>query len=153
MEEQRQRGSLLDEALADSRAAFVAALTDGDAKAASAVYADDARLLAPAAELLQGREAIEAFWSAGLDAGVSGVELEALEVERDGRFAYEIGRYALRLKLAEGGTVVDRGKYVLVHERQEDGSWRWAVEMFNPDVPPATTDGRRNESEEKRCSS
>jgi hypothetical protein len=96
----------------------------------------------PPAELIEGREAIEAFWQAGLEAGVSEVEFEALELERQDGLAYEIGRYSLRLEPADGGTVVDRGKYVLVHERQEDGSWQWAVEMFNPEAPPARADGR-----------
>jgi len=34
---------------------------------------------------------------------------------------------------------------LLVHERQEDGSWRWAVETFNPDTPPESAGGREEE--------
>jgi ketosteroid isomerase-like protein len=133
------------EAIAKTRAEFVAALLSGDAAAASAVYADDAQLLAPSAELIAGREGIAAFWRAGLDAGIAGVELEELTLDGGESVAWEIGSYALRLDPAEGGPVVDRGKYVLVHERQEDGSWRRAVEMFNPDAPPATLGGARKE--------
>lgn len=92
----------------------------------------------------RGREAIAAFWQAGLDSGVAAVELETFEVERDGGHAYEIGRYALRLDGDDGAALVDRGKYVLVHARQEDGSWRRAVEMFNPDTPPVPA-GRQEE--------
>lgn len=134
--------SRLTEAFAEARAAFVAALHDGDATAASAVYAENATLLPPSAEPLRGREAISAFWSAGVEAGISGVELNALELERDGGFAYEIGRYALRLQPADGGTVLDRGKYVLVHARQADGTWQRVVEMFSPDGPPTRSDER-----------
>ena len=137
MDERRQDTPVLEETFAATRDAFVAALESGNAQAAADVYADDARLLAPSAELLQGREAIEAFWRAGLEAGISEVELESLDLERRDSLAYEIGRYALQLEPAEGGTVVDRGNYLLVHERQGDGSWRWAVEMFNPDSSPA----------------
>jgi uncharacterized protein (TIGR02246 family) len=145
MDGRLQDSRLPDEAIAETRAAFVAALQDGDAAAASALYTDGASLLPPSAELLQGREAIEAFWNAGVEAGVSEVELDALELERDGSLAYEIGLYALRLQAAGGGTVVDRGKYLLVHARQADGTWRRAVEMFNPDTPPARSDGRQRE--------
>src|SRR5687767_14545333 len=120
----------METSIAETSAAFVAALRDGDAKAACAVYADDARLLAPSAELMLGREAIESFWRAGLEAGISEVELETLELERHDGLAYEIGRYALWLRPPNDAAVVDRGKYVLVHERQQDGSWRRAVEMF-----------------------
>jgi ketosteroid isomerase-like protein len=127
---------MVDDAIAGTRAGFVAALMRGDAAAASVAYADDARLLPPSAELIQGREAIKAFWEAGLEAGISAVELETLKLEATGAFAYEIGRYVLRLDPHDGAPVIDRGKYVLVHARQEDGSWRWVVEMFNPDTPP-----------------
>ena len=123
------------EAIAKTRAEFVAALLSGDAAAASAVYADDAQLLAPSAELIAGREAIAAFWRAGLDAGIAGIELEELTLEGGENVAWEIGSYALRLDPAEGRPVVDHGKYLLVHHRQADGSWRRAVEMFNPDNP------------------
>jgi ketosteroid isomerase-like protein len=137
-----------DSAIAGTRAEFVRALLRGDAVAASAVYADDAQLLAPSAELFDGREAIAAFWRAGLDAGIAGVELEELKLEGSGGVAWEIGRYALRLEPADGETVIDRGNYLLVHERQRDGSWRWAAEMFNPDALPVRA-GKRGDEEGK----
>jgi len=114
------------------RAAFARAVRSGDARSASFVYADSARLLAPSAELIKGREAIESFWRAGLAAGVSDVEQVALELEGRGCVAYEIGSYAFHLRSSEGEPVVDRGKYLLVHERQPDGSWLRVVETFNP---------------------
>lgn len=136
-----------DEALrpiAESRLSFVAAVRRGDAKAAADVYCLDARLLAPSAELMQGRETIQAFWETGVAAGVSDVAMEPLEVERSDGLAYEIGRYRLQVRAADGDAViVDRGKYVLVHERQHDGSWKWAVEMFNPDLPPVVKQSPR----------
>ena len=123
-------------AIREARSRFVDALRRGDAAAAAEVYAEDARLLPPTAELMHGREAITAFWRAGLDAGISDIALDPLELERSDGFAYEIGRYRLQLDPADGGSIVDRGKYVLVHERQADGSWRRAVEMFNPETLP-----------------
>jgi ketosteroid isomerase-like protein len=125
-----------DESIAASKVIFARGLENGDADAASRVYADDARLVPPSAEPVHGRPAIEAFWRAGLDAGISRVELETLELARYDDLAYEIGRYSLRLDPEDGAPVVDRGKYLLVHQCQEDGCWRWAVEMFSPDLPP-----------------
>jgi ketosteroid isomerase-like protein len=126
---------LRDDVIGKARDAFVGALERGDARAASASYTPDARLLAPSAELFRGRQAIERFWMAGLDTGISDVVLETLELVRRNGFAYEIGRYELGLRPTDEMPVVDRGKYVRVHERQADGSWLWAVEMFNPDAP------------------
>jgi ketosteroid isomerase-like protein len=115
--------------------AFVAALEDGDATAASASYTPDARLLAPSAELFRGRPAIERFWRAGVDTGIAQVRLETLELVRRYGLAYEIGRYAHGLRPSDGAPIVDRGTFVRVHERQADGSWLWALEMFNPGSP------------------
>jgi len=132
-----------DSAIAKTRAEFVAALQDGDAAAASAVYAADAQLLAPSAELFAGRKAIAAFWHAGLQAGIAAVELDELTLAGNDGIAWEVGRYALRLESPDGGSVVERGKYLLVHERQQDGSWRWAVEMFNPDAAEVSANEHR----------
>jgi len=123
------------EAIAATHEAFVEAVRSGDAEAAAAVYASGARLLPPVAAPLEGREAIASYWQAGVDAGLVEAALEARELRRFDGVAYEVGRYSLRLEPADGATVVDRGAYVLVHERQGDGSWHWAVEMFNPDAP------------------
>jgi ketosteroid isomerase-like protein len=128
-----------DGTIGRTREKFATAVRNRDAAAASSLYADDAKLIAPSAELLRGRVAIEAFWRAGLEAGVCDAELESLELGIEDRFAYEIGRYALTLEPVDGASVVDRGAYLLVHERQPDGSWRWAAEMFNPDERERST--------------
>jgi len=128
-------------AIAEGRAAFADAVRHGDAKAAGSIYATMARLAAPSADLIEGRAAIEAFWQAGLDAGVVDVELDAVEVKHRVGLAYEIGRYVLHLRPSAGGTVVDRGTYLLVLEQQSDGSWRRVVEMFNPERPAAVPVG------------
>lgn len=123
----------LEERIGDARAAFVAAMGAGRPGDAAANYAPDARLLAPAAQVIGGRDAIEAFWRAGLEAGVSGIDLQPLEVDcRDGA-VYEIGRYTLRVAVAEGDTAEESGSYLLVHRKQADGSWAWAIETFSPD--------------------
>jgi ketosteroid isomerase-like protein len=134
MGEGRRHASAAGEAIDETRAAFVSAVCCGDADAAASVYADSATLLAPSAEVMHGRDEIAAFWQAGIDAGISRVELEALLVEHHDGVTYEVGRYALRLESPEGSTVVDRGKYALVHELQPDGSWLRAVETLNPDA-------------------
>ena len=135
---------LRDDVIGKARDAFVGALERGDARAASASYTPDARLLAPSAELFRGRQAIERFWMAGLDTGISDVVLETLELVRRNGFAYEIGRYELGLRPADDVPLVDRGKYVRVHEQQADGSWLWALEVFNGDA--ATTRERNTGS-------
>lgn len=122
--------------------AFAAALRRGDAAAVAALYAEDGKLLTPAAELIAGTREIEAYWRAGLDVGLLGIELCPVDVEHAGAIAVELGSYVLSLDGDRGG---ERGKYVALHRRQADGSWRRAVDVFNPDVPEAA---RRNHKEE-----
>jgi ketosteroid isomerase-like protein len=116
------------------------ALSRGDAAAAALLYADDGKLLTPAAELIAGRSQIEAYWRVGISCGLSSVELAADELSVSGHVAVEVGRYTLLLTSAGGSPAFDRGKYLALHRRLPDGSWRRAVEVFNPDVPQARPD-------------
>ncbi len=118
--------------LETQRAAFRVAIEQGDAARLAALYTSDARLVAPAVQPMHGRSAVEAFWRAGIDAGICDFELEPIEQEHDDRIACEIGRYLLRVRPAEGPPVVERGHYVVILGREADGSWLRALEMFNP---------------------
>jgi uncharacterized protein (TIGR02246 family) len=130
-----------------SRLAFLSALSSGDAEAAAAIYADDATLLAPAADVLQGRPAIERFWRTGVETGIEQVELAVIDLQQRGDIAFEVGRYALHVVPESGARVVDRGRYLVVHRVEADGRWRRAAEMFSPDTAPGldTEDRRTHE--------
>jgi uncharacterized protein (TIGR02246 family) len=133
--------STVSNEIASTRAAFVAALADGDASSACAVYAPEAILVPPVAARLQGRDAIENFWAAGLESGLSRVDLAADEVRGDDGLTYELGRYAIELNPVDGEPIVENGTYLLIHERDAEGRWRRAVEMFSPDGNAITTEG------------
>jgi len=119
-------------AIGETRSALAAALSLGDPVGAAALYLDDARLLTPGAELVEGRREIEAYWRTGIALGVSRIELELLELRRPSSLAVEIGRYALSVSPIGGDKLVDRGKYVVLHGQHVDGSWRRAVDVFTP---------------------
>ena len=76
-------------------------------------------------------ELITVSLSAATDCG-----LETESLEEHGDIAVEQGRYVLRA----AGDVVERGKYVVVHRRQPDGTWRFGLDIWNssdPAVSPA----------------
>ncbi|MGY1636636.1 YybH family protein [Geodermatophilus sp. SYSU D00742] len=110
-------------------ATFVKAMEAGDAAMMASVYAPDARLLPPGSPVVEGSAAIEQFWRGLLEQGPLGGALKTVSLEELGDVAVEEGQYEMRA----GGTVVDVGKYVVVHRRQPDGSWKWARDIFNSD--------------------
>jgi ketosteroid isomerase-like protein len=114
------------------RRAFMDALGRRDARAAADVYAAEARILLPASRPMDGRAAIEAFWRAGLESGMSSLDLfpDFLEGERE--FACEIGRYVLHAEPRDETAVVEEGRYLIVHRQEPDGAWRRALEILEP---------------------
>ena len=120
----------------EGRHAFEAALRSGDAATAATIYADDATLVAPAADVVHGRAAIERFWRTGVETGIAEVTLVRLDLQLKGDVAFEVGEYALHVSSESDRPVVDRGRYLIVHRVEADGRWRRAAEMFSPDPPP-----------------
>ena len=60
-----------------------------------------------------------------------------VEVAKSGDMAYVSGTYTFDFKDASGKTVKDRGKYLVVWERQPDGSWQCSADAWNSDLPAA----------------
>jgi uncharacterized protein (TIGR02246 family) len=118
----------VEQAIEQAAGALAEAVARGDAAAAAALYAEDGRLLTATARLISGREAIEAYWRAGIALGLTGVALCASEVQVLDGVAVELGGYVVTAR--DGGR--DEGKYLALHRRQADGSWRRAVDVFNP---------------------
>ena len=108
---------------------FSEAVARGDAAAAAAVYGDEATLLPPGSEAVKGRKAIEGFWRSGMEVGLRSVELETVEIDAGAELAYELGRYRLVVERKDGPTS-ELGTHVVIHKRQDDGSWKWAVDVF-----------------------
>ena len=120
-------------ALEAANVKFSAAVAKGDSAALAALYTHDAQLLPAGSDILQGTQAIQQFWQAGIDSGISGMKLTTVEVFAHGPTATEVGQYELRNK---AGTVIDRGKYIVVW-RQESGKWKLLRDMFSTNTPPA----------------
>ena len=104
---------------------YVDASNNGDVATLASLYAEDAVLLPPDHEPIQGREAIGAFWRQGTD---EGLEVTNLAVEVDGNLGYLVGRYHLP---ATDEEPADSGKYVMCLKRQRDGSWKLTADIWN----------------------
>lgn len=104
---------------------YVDASNRGDVATLASLYAEDAMLLPPDHEPIQGREAIQAFWRQGTDTGLA---VTNLAVEVDGNLGYLVGQYHLP---ATDEEPADSGKYVMCLKRQRDGSWKVTADIWN----------------------
>lgn len=94
------------------------------------VYTADARILPPGAPMVAGRANIKEFWKGAIAAlGVKSAKLATVDAEMTGDSVVEIGK--ADLVVADGSMVTL--KYV-VHWKQEDGSWKWHVDIWNPNA-------------------
>lgn len=100
----------------------------GNFGALDRVYTRQARILPPGAEMIAGREGIQAFWKeAAVALEVTAVQLRTVEAEFIGDTAIEVGRALI----VRGPAAQMEVKYVVVWKR-EDGVWKWDIDIWNP---------------------
>jgi ketosteroid isomerase-like protein len=129
-------GSKPSAELAAAGERWEAATNSGDIGAFKALYAEDARLLPPNAELQRGGDAVEASFGELVDAGLKG-DLETIEAVVAGDIGYRVGTYVLT---AQDGSLVDRGKYIETW-KMIDGEWKITNDVWNSDLPPPPPTG------------
>jgi len=107
---------------------FAEAFNKGDAAAVAAMYTEDAYVLRPGAEMVTGRNAIEALWRANMQQ-ISDVRCTALDVKPLGRSAVrDIGTCSFKTKAQppQDGSL----KYAVVWQK-ERGQWKLLQDIWN----------------------
>ncbi len=95
------------------------------------IYTEDARILPPGAAMISGREAIKGFWSNLIQsANARSAALESVDVIPAGDGVVEIGRATLSVA-PQGQEPTDLEVKYVVYWRQEDGRWKWHVDIWN----------------------
>lgn len=113
---------------------FEKAANARDSRAIAGLYAQNATLLPPGQKPIDGRQNIQAFWQGFLDAGASDAKLTPTAIRGSEPCFYEIGQYSAMMPQPTGGTAPGTGRYLVVWERQADGSLKIAADMFGPDA-------------------
>jgi uncharacterized protein (TIGR02246 family) len=107
---------------------WTAAFNKGDSAAVAAMYAEDAYVLPPGADIVKGRAAIEAFWKQAVQQ-LGDAKLTTIDVLPLGRTAArEIGTVTLNTKAQPLQEIV--GKYVVVW-RRIGRDWKLATDIWN----------------------
>lgn len=97
------------------------------------VYTTNARILPPGAPMVSGRESIKKFWSELVEgANAKAAVLTSVDVMPAGDGMVEIGRATLTVA-PQGEPTNLEVKYV-VYWREENGRWKWHVDIWNPNV-------------------
>jgi len=126
------------EAITALRKENVAANNAGDVSALLAQFTDDAVLLPPGQLPVRGKAALEAFSRPFHEQYDVETEQTAEEVVVAGDWAYEWGMLTGTARPLAGGEAMQADmKYLYVYERQPDGSWKIAVDIYNNNVPSA----------------
>lgn len=110
------------------------AVLDGDWATYAAQFAEDGVLLPPNGPAVEGRQAIEEW---GSRYSVSAFTINQLNLEGRGDLAYRRGTFSITLSppgMEEA--VSDEGKFIEIWKRQEDGTWKAAVDIWNSSQPP-----------------
>jgi len=102
------------------------------------LYAADALVLRPNLPPVRGTAALRELFFAVLDAGLGEVEFEPLRVDLLGEVAYEAGRCKMLVPVAMGKRREERGKYLMVFNRQ-NGEWKITADTWSSDLSLPTT--------------
>jgi uncharacterized protein (TIGR02246 family) len=102
-----------------------------DAASIVALYAEDAKFLPPNGEPCEGHAEIKAWMEQMFEMGASSLDIEPVEIKEGGDLTVEYGRYTLGMKPEGAEAMTEVGKYIVVHERQDDGSSKIAYDIFS----------------------
>ena len=118
------------------RERFAAAFNAGDAGAVAGLYTDDAMRMPPNEPAVVGREAILSRFEAEFAEFAGQLANPAEEIHVAGDWAFLRGTYTMTLTPSAGGEPTqDTGKYLVVVQRQPDGTWLTKREIWNSDNP------------------
>ena len=123
------------QAIEEANVKFGDAVRMADAAALASLYTEDARLLPPNSEMIEGKEGIEAFWGGGLEMGIKGAVLTTVDVLGLGDMVCEIGEYDLTIQPEGQEEIKDRGKYLVIWKKAADGTWKLHVDIWNTNLP------------------
>jgi ketosteroid isomerase-like protein len=127
----------VEQTLRDLDAQWSAAAGAKDVDKTVSFYSDDAIVMPPNAPADTTKETIRKVWqdllaTPGL---VISWKTTKVEVAKSGDLAFLSGTYDVTMNDPSGKPVNDHGKYVEVWEKQSDGKWKCATDIWNSDLP------------------
>jgi len=110
---------------------WLRAFNGGDASGVAQCYTTAGRILPPNSPTVEGRSAIEGFVKEFV-ATQAQLTFNLLTVHESADMCAAVGAYEMVIP----GAPDDRGKFIEIWQRQPDGSWLIADDIFNSDLAP-----------------
>ncbi|MGE5353069.1 MAG: YybH family protein, partial [Acidobacteriota bacterium] len=110
---------------------FMQAINRGDAAAAAGFYADDAVIMPPDIDIIQGTNGIKNFWAKVITIGGRFDTLTTAKVNVNNETVDEVGRYFLSINKPGQNPMQEKGKFVFVWKRQPDDTWKITTHIWN----------------------
>jgi ketosteroid isomerase-like protein len=100
-------------------------------------YADNAVSMPPNMARVDGKAAIEKWMKEMMSSGmkVTKATFTTSEFGVGGDIAYEYGLYEMSMEFAGMDPMDDKGTYLSVWEKQQDGTWKIVAETWNSSNP------------------
>ena len=115
---------------------YVQAILAKDLNAWTGLWTEDAVMMPPNSPALEGREAIIRDWMAGPTP--TEFVLDVIDIDGRGDVVYVRGTYSITMTVTGlPEPVRDDGKYLSILKKQPDGTWLFAVDTWNSDLPPS----------------
>ena len=113
---------------------FAEAAVRHDLDGIASVFAIDAIIMPPDAEMVKGRDAILRHWKGAFDGGLSGLKINPTDIQVIGDVAIEIGHATLSMAPDGAAAIVSKVKYVEIWKKIR-GHWRVYRGMWNARSP------------------
>jgi uncharacterized protein (TIGR02246 family) len=115
---------------------FISAFNAGDAAKVASQYASDAVIMPTHQPIITGRDAIENYNKTFFEMYTATIKLSPVETKVFGERALDRGTYTIQLVPKAGGNpMMDEGKYLVLLQRQADGSWKLTHDIDNTSMP------------------
>lgn len=112
----------MEDELNQIRDDWVLAAEGNDAAGVASLYADNAIMVGPDGQRLEGPQAIQEALSQSFPS-LASMDVTSLHTEYSGDLVTDMGTYTQTFQ-AEGGEETVEGTYLVVMQRQPDGSWK-----------------------------
>jgi len=115
---------------------FIAAFNSADAAKVASLYAPDAVVMPSHQHAITGRDGIENYNKMFFEMFTATINISPVETKVFGDRGLDRGTYTIQMTPKAGGSpIMDEGKYLVLLQRQADGSWKLTHDIDNTSIP------------------